>query len=55
MAAVTKCWAFISQAIMMIEDETGTMALLGRPKKLRTGVLTCLSGFIEQASNSDPH
>jgi hypothetical protein len=36
------------QAIMMIEDETGTLALLGRPKKLRNGVLTCLSGFIEQ-------
>lgn len=33
---------------MMIEDESGSMALLGRPKKLRTGVLTCLSGFIEQ-------
>ena len=36
------------QAIMMVESRSGTHALLGRPKKLRTGVLTCLSGFIEQ-------
>ena len=32
----------------MVEDTTGQKALLGRPKKLRQGVLTCLSGFIEQ-------
>ncbi len=39
---------------MMVEDESGTMALLGRPKKLRTGVLTCLSGFIEQVCPPPP-
>lgn len=37
---------------MMVEDTTGQKALLGRPKKLRQGVLTCLSGFIEQVSYS---
>ena len=36
---------------MMVEDSTGQKALLGRPKKLRTGVLTCLSGFIEQVDS----
>ena len=36
---------------MMVEDTTGQKALLGRPKKLRQGVLTCLSGFIEQVSS----
>lgn len=38
------------QAIMMVEDPSGQKALLGRPKKLRNGVLTCLSGFIEQVT-----
>ena len=33
---------------MMVESSDGSKALLGRPKKLRGGVLTCLSGFIEQ-------
>lgn len=40
---------------MMVEDETGSRALLGRPKKLRTGVLTCLSGFVEQVSPCHNH
>lgn len=35
---------------MMVEDPSGEKALLGRPKKLRQGVLTCLSGFIEQVT-----
>ena len=33
---------------MLVESKDGSSALLGRPKKLRPGVLTCLSGFIEQ-------
>ena len=37
---------------MLVESPDGGRALLGRPKKLRPGVLTCLSGFIEQASRS---
>lgn len=40
---------------MMVEDPSGNKALLGRPKKLRPGVLTCLSGFIEQVSIQDPN
>lgn len=35
---------------MMIEDISGSRALMGRPQQLQTGVLTCLSGFIEQVT-----
>ena len=36
---------------MLVESTDGNSALLGRPKKLRPGVLTCLSGFIEQGES----
>ena len=36
---------------MLVESKDGSSALLGRPKKLRPGVLTCLSGFIEQGES----
>ena len=38
--------------IVMVESVDGRRALLGRPKSLkRPGVLTCLSGFIEQGES----
>ena len=33
---------------MMVESEDGSRALLGRSKRMRPGMMTCLSGFIEQ-------
>ena len=36
------------QAIMLVESVDGSRALLGRSKRMRPGMLTCLSGFIEQ-------
>ena len=42
------------QAIMLVESMDGSRALLGRPRNLRPGVLTCLSGFIEQACRLQP-
>lgn len=40
------------QMISMVESIDGQRALLGRPKSLkRPGVLTCLSGFIEQGES----
>ena len=43
-------WAWLRQAIMLVENAAGDAALLGRPRSLRGrgAVLTCLSGFIEQ-------
>ncbi|KAK9817473.1 hypothetical protein WJX74_009806 [Apatococcus lobatus] len=39
-------------AIMLIESEDGQSALLGRSKSIRNkGILTCLSGFIEQGES----
>ena len=39
------------QMITVVESVDGSRALLGRPKTLRSGVLTCLSGFIEQGES----
>lgn len=39
------------QAIMMVESADGTHALLGRSRGHRPGMLTCLSGFIDQAES----
>ena len=37
---------------MLVESEDGQSALLGRSKTIRTkGILTCLSGFIEQGES----
>lgn len=33
---------------MIVESPDGSRALLGRTKQYRTGMYTCLSGFIEQ-------
>ena len=33
---------------MMVESVDGSHALLGRSKRMRPGMMTCLSGFIEQ-------
>ena len=33
---------------MLVESLDGSRALLGRSKRMRPGMLTCLSGFIEQ-------
>lgn len=42
----------VLQMITIIESVDGQSALLGRPKSLRSGgVLTCLSGFIEQGES----
>ncbi len=38
----------VHQAIMMVESVDGSRALLGRSKRMRPGMMTCLSGFIEQ-------
>ena len=35
---------------MMVESVDGSHALLGRSKRMRPGMMTCLSGFIEQVS-----
>lgn len=40
------------QMITLVESVDGQQALLGRPKALnRSGVLTCLSGFMEQGES----
>ena len=36
--------------IMLVESPDGGSALLGRSKKMRPGMLTCLSGFTDQVS-----
>ncbi len=36
---------------MMVESADGTHALLGRSRGHRPGMLTCLSGFIDQAES----
>lgn len=37
---------------MLVESEDGQSALLGRSKSIRNkGILTCLSGFIEQGES----
>ena len=42
----------VVQAIMLVESEDGQSALLGRAKSIRSkGILTCLSGFIEQGES----
>ena len=33
---------------MLVESPDGGAALLGRSKKMRAGMLTCLSGFVDQ-------
>ena len=33
---------------MLVESVDGSRALLGRSKRMRPGMMTCLSGFIEQ-------
>ena len=38
---------------MMVESVDGSRALLGRSKRMRPGMMTCLSGFIEQVSSFD--
>ncbi len=46
------CNPVSGQAIMLVESEDGQSALLGRSKTIRTkGILTCLSGFIEQGES----
>jgi NADH pyrophosphatase NudC (nudix superfamily) len=35
---------------MLVESPDGGSALLGRSKKMRPGMLTCLSGFTDQVS-----
>lgn len=37
--------------IMLVESPDGQQALLGRSKKLPPNVMTCLSGFIDQAES----
>ncbi|KAK9805210.1 hypothetical protein WJX72_006176 [[Myrmecia] bisecta] len=37
--------------IMMVESPDGSQALLGRSKKVRAGMYTCLAGFVEQAES----
>ncbi len=37
---------------MLVESPDGSAALLGRSKKMRPGMLTCLSGFIDQVGGS---
>lgn len=39
------------QAIMMVESADGRHALLGRSRGHRPGMLTCLSGFIDQSES----
>jgi hypothetical protein len=40
------------QVIMLVESPDGSAALLGRSKKIRPGMLTCLSGFVDQVGSS---
>ena len=50
--AMGDCSRAVVQMITMVESTDGQRALLGRPKSLqRSGVLTCLSGFIEQGES----
>ena len=41
----------LTQAIMMVESPDGSHALLGRSRGHRPGMLTCLSGFVDQAES----